>query len=131
MEAKVSTSLENYLETILFLADKNGKVRITDIAGSMNISKPSVHKAVNVLTREGYIFHEKYKPIELTEKGLKAARNIAARHNAITRFLTEILEIAPEEAEREACLLEHAMSVKTVEKLLTFLNKYKKGKTSV
>ncbi len=41
---------EDYVETILILR-KKGEVRSIDIAHEMNVSKPSVCRAVNILKR--------------------------------------------------------------------------------
>ena len=42
-------SLEDYLETLLILDNENGKIRCVDVAKKMDVSKPSVNKAMNVL----------------------------------------------------------------------------------
>ena len=41
-------SLEDYLETLLILDNENGKIRCVDVAKKMDVSKPSVNKAMNV-----------------------------------------------------------------------------------
>ena len=45
----LSKSLEEYLKTIYILGKQEEKVRVTDIAESMNCSKASVNNAVNNL----------------------------------------------------------------------------------
>ena len=46
---KIYQSAEDYLETILFLQEKNGYVRSVDIAQDRGLSKPSVSVAMNVM----------------------------------------------------------------------------------
>ena len=46
---------ENYLEIILILANKNGSVRSIDIAKELEVSKPSVSRAVGLLKESGFI----------------------------------------------------------------------------
>lgn len=65
---RLGESAEMYLETILLL-EKNGKVRSVDIAKSLNVSKPSVNKAMNVLKEMGFVTQETYGEVHLTEAG--------------------------------------------------------------
>ncbi|MDR2938801.1 MAG: metal-dependent transcriptional regulator [Clostridiales bacterium] len=121
-KTRVSPSLEDYLETILFLSQKKDAVRVTDIASDMNISKPSVNKAMNLLKSKGLVEHEHYGTISLTSRGLEIAQNIAGRHTIIKRFLMGLLGVEEEVAEEEACLIEHSMSKDTVDKLNNYVN---------
>ena len=123
MDKSISPSLEDYLEKILFLFERNGSVRMTDVALEMNISKPSVNKAINSLKNSGHVIHEHYGLLNLTEKGLETAKQVKKRHFAILMFLTEVLGVEPETAETEACHLEHSMSEDTVIRLIAYLEK--------
>ncbi len=121
-KSKVSPSLEDYLETILFLSQKNDVVRVTDIAEDMNISKPSVNKAMNLLKSKNLVSHEHYGTISLTQTGLEMAQSVAARHHILKRFLKDLLGVEEKKAEEEACLIEHSISKETIDKLNDYLN---------
>ena len=43
---KISSSQEEYLKTIYLLEKNNKKVRVTDIAERLKITKPSVNKGI-------------------------------------------------------------------------------------
>ena len=45
----ISKALEEYLKTMYILQVQNKEIRVTDIANQMNLSKPSVNKAINNL----------------------------------------------------------------------------------
>lgn len=120
----ITPSLEDYLETIYFLQKRNGNVRVTDVAVDMGISKPSVNKAINILKENKLVNHEHYGLLSLTEEGAKAAYNVAKRHILLTDFLKVYLGVDEETSEKEACLLEHAMSLETAAKLEKFLVKH-------
>ena len=124
-KTNITTSLENYLEAILFLKEKNGNVRLTDVATKMNISKPSVNKAITTLKSMGFVNQERYGLLNLSEKGERYARNIANRHYVLFDFLHNYLGVDIETAEKEACLIEHALSADTAQKLSEFLNNLK------
>ena len=120
---EMTASLEDYLEAIYFLNGANGEVRMTDLAAELGISKPSVNRAVNTLKNQGYVSHEHYGGLQLTEKGVSIAKNIAKRHRMLKCFLMDGLGVAEEIAEKEACCMEHDFSTYTMEKLEVFLEK--------
>ena len=64
--AKLRQSGEDYLETILILS-KKGEVRSIDIANEMNVSKPSVCRAVGILKNGGFIEVDKNGYITFTD----------------------------------------------------------------
>lgn len=117
----ISTALEDYLEAIYVLSLENAAVRITDVARCLGISKPSANRAVNSLKAQGYVDHEPYGDILLTEKGKAHADTVYNRHKLIKKFLVDVLEVTEEEAEREACMIEHSVSQSTVDKIESFI----------
>ena len=120
----VSASLQDYLEAILNLSRTVGTVRVTDIASSLNLAKASVTQALGVLQEQGMVIHERYGPVTLTEKGRRVAMTVSKRHAVILDFLVEVLGVDPASAERDACLMEHAVSSRTMEKLVRFMEQH-------
>jgi Mn-dependent DtxR family transcriptional regulator len=105
---------EMYLETILILSRKNGRVRSIDISEHMGYSKPSVSRAVGLLKQDAFITVEKDGFIHLTEKGLAQAEKILDRHTILTQMLIQ-LGISRETASNDACRIEHVISDETFE----------------
>ena len=127
MKQEITPILENYLESIYNLeVEKNFKeaIRITDIADLVERSKASVNTAIKTLSKLGYIKHEHYGDIELTESGRAIGKDIAERHAIFYYFLTNILGVEEKRADEEACLIEHTMSRDTVHKFKEFLCAY-------
>lgn len=120
--SKVTASLEDYLEAIYFLNGGEG-VRVTDLALELNISKPSVNRAINTLKNQELVEHEHYGNLKLTEKGLELAKNVAQRHRVLKKFLKNILGVEEKTAEKEACLIEHNLSADTIHKISEYTNK--------
>lgn len=122
-EKHLSESIEDYIETIYidFSKDSRG-VRITDLAQAMGVSKASANDAVKKLKSMGYVEHEKYGQIYLTEAGEKMGVKIYDKHTTITKYLTEILGVSPKTAEQDACCIEHIISNETFEKMKKHLN---------
>lgn len=118
----VTSSLQDYLETILNLIQEKKQARVTDIADSMNIAKPSVTQALALLKEKGLIIQDRYGPVELTEEGQEYAQKIKHRHQVIYGFLTQVLGVSSEAAQQDACLMEHDLSSETFERLLVYLD---------
>lgn len=112
---------EDYLEAILNLEDDKGEVRSIDVANFLNVSRPSVNKAVGVLKEMGMVEQEPYSPIKLTDLGRMKASEVDRRHRALRRFLIEVLGVDPTTADDDACKIEHVISKQTMEKLIDYL----------
>lgn len=124
---KLTPSMEDYLKEIYMLQMQSQEVRVTDIAALLSISKASVNKAVNILKDEGYIIHEHYGPVLLSQKGQEAAKGVCDNYKVCMRFLRDILEVEETQAAQEAHLMEHALSKGTRKKLKKFIKKQKKS----
>jgi len=116
---------EDYLEAVLALSQEHEKVRTTDVALRLGVSKPSVNRAMKVLASEGYVNQETYGDIHLTEKGRLKASQVYFRHKILTSFLKDVLGVDAVIAEQDACLIEHDISSETMEKLASFLRSYR------
>ena len=117
----VTSSLQDCLEAILNLIQEKKAARVTDIADRLNIAKPSVIQALAVLKEKGLITQDRYGPVELTEEGRRYALRIRHRHKVIYGFLTQVLNVSPQAAEKDACLMEHDLSKETFSRLLDYL----------
>ena len=108
---------ENYLETILVLSERNGKVRSVDIANELEFSKPSVSRAIGILKKEGLIQVDEGGLIELTEAGKRRAVAVLDRHTVIADYLCKVLGVRPDTSEEDACRIEHIISEETFERM--------------
>lgn len=116
----VTGSLEDYLETIFRIQGSSSVARVRDIADEMDVSPASVTPAMKRLAQLDLIRYSKRNYIELTEKGLNVARRTMTRHNLLSRFLFDILGADRDQAEEEACAMEHHLSDSSVERLAAF-----------
>lgn len=118
---EISSSMQDYLEAILELSGETSSVRVTDIARKLNIAKASVNQTVNKLREMGLVRQQAYGPVELTDEGGRLADRVMQRHIRLKQFLVEALGVEPDVAEKDACLMEHAVSAQTMDKLTEFL----------
>lgn len=115
----IHESAEDYLETILVLKQRLGMVRSIDIVRELGFSKPSVSVAMKRLRENGYLEMDAEGYITLLPPGLEIAQSIYTRHQVLTRFL-EYLGVSKENAEADACKIEHDISSESFEKILAF-----------
>jgi Mn-dependent DtxR family transcriptional regulator len=104
-----SSAVEDYLERIQELIDSKGYARVVDIAMSLGISQASVTNMVKRLDGEGFVKHERYRGLILTEEGRAIAREIGDRHRILTEFLS-LLGVSEAEVERDVEGMEHHLS---------------------
>nr|WP_314992092.1 metal-dependent transcriptional regulator [uncultured Treponema sp.] len=127
MIARVSASQEDYLEVIYDLSHGSESIRSIDIANRLGVSRASVNKRLSLLKEAGFVEHEPYGLVHLTESGCTVAKNVRERHNTLYKFLTDILGVPEETADREACGMEHAISQDTSNRLYAYLSKLNKA----
>lgn len=118
----LTDSNEDYLEAILILKIKNGKVRSVDISKHLNVSKPGVNKAMNILKESGLIEKDYYGDVYLTAKGEEIAKRIYKKHTTIKEFLL-YLGVDEETSDIDCCKIEHVISEKTFKAIKDFLKK--------
>ncbi len=107
-----SETAAKYLKAILQLKEQNGEVRSAMLATEMNVKRPTVCVALQQLQNDGYIQFEADHEICLTESGEEIARKVMERY----RYFCELflhLGITPQIAEKDACILEFALSDET------------------
>ena len=106
----MSSSLEDYLEAIAEILEKDEHAHTKDIAEKLNVSMPSVTNALQALAARGLIVYRSHAPVQLTDSGAAKATIIRRRHNALCRFLSQLLKVSPEEANATACRIEHVIA---------------------
>lgn len=122
---ELSESMEDYLEAVLIVRCKNGEnnVRSIDVATYLNVSKPSVSRAVKLLRRGGYLEIDSDSFLHLTNIGAHLAEKIYERHRFFSVLLTAI-GVSEEVAVKDACRIEHYISKETFEKIRAIWSNY-------
>ena len=125
---KLTQSMEDYLEAVAVLEKKNKIARVRDISGLLKVKASSVTAALDNLSKNNLVIHERYGYVQLTPKGEKLAADVAKKHRVLTKFLSEILNIDPGVAAEDACKMEHSISPSTFEKLTKFVKSVERKK---
>jgi len=117
----LSASLEDYLEVIFHLEKSNRVARAKDIADQMNVQRASVTGALKALAGKGLINYSPYSFITLTPAGRSIAQDVIRRHDILKEFFIIALQLTPEDAEANACRVEHAINLNAVDRLVSLL----------
>lgn len=113
-------ALEDYLETIFLLVREHGFARVRDIAKARRVKSGSVTPALRRLDEMGLVKYVQREYVGLTDDGEREARRVLARHDLLSRFFSEILQMSPTAAAREACAMEHSLSPEGMDRLVRF-----------
>ncbi len=113
---ELTPSMEDYLETMLLLEQKNRVARVKDIAEKLSVQMPSVTGALKSLKSRELVEYEKNSFINLTPKGLKLAKAILQRHEILVEFFNLALGLKGDHAETQACRMEHTIDQNTAER---------------
>ena len=113
---QIHQSAEDYLETILMLTQRMGKVRSIDVVNELGFTKASVSIAMKKLRENGYIAVDGEGNLTLLEPGREIAERIYSRHRLLTHFFMQ-LGVDEKTAAEDACKAEHILSEQTLEKI--------------
>ena len=111
-EKNVEKTIEDYLEAMLMIQEKQGYIRSIDVAYLLGVTKPSVTYTTKRLKERGYITMDENNYIILTETGMAIASHTYDRHRILTKVLID-LGVDRDTAEQDACLIEHDISRET------------------
>lgn len=120
MREELTSSLEDYLETIYLIISEKEAVRPKDIAKRLNVSNASVTGALKTLSDKGMINYTPYDIITLTHQGREAAMDVVRRHVLLKDFFVHVLGVSEQEADSAACAMEHGISSTVLDKLAKF-----------
>ncbi len=108
--------MEDYLEQIYLHIERSGLARASDIADSLDVLPSSVTKMVQRLDREGYVYYERYKGIELTDRGLAFGKKLVKRHDILEEFL-RIIGVKEEKIYEDVEGIEHHLSWNAIDRI--------------
>lgn len=104
---------EDYVEAIADLEAARGACRVTDLADRFGVTHVTVIRTVQRLERDGLVSTEPYKPVTLTARGRRLAKDCKDRHDTVLRFLLAI-GVEPSAAAADTEGIEHHVSPATL-----------------
>ena len=111
-----------YLKAIYLTQQQaDGPASTGDVADVLDVSPASANEMIGKLEDRGLLDHETYKGVDLTDDGIKQARDALQNYCIIERFLIEVLEV--EDFRAEAKQLEGVIDETVAERLDTIIDR--------
>lgn len=114
-------SAAHYLMTIHELLSTQGYARVTDIAKRLNITRGSCSISLKPLKKRGLVVEDANKFLSLSEEGRRLAEIVERNDELLETFLRDVLGVSADQAEVDACKIEHLLSIETSVKLCNFI----------
>ncbi len=114
-------SAAHYLMTIHELLQTQGYARVTDIAKRLNITRGSCSISLKPLKKRGLVVEDSNKFLLLSDEGRRLAEIVERNDELLEIFLRDVLGVNPEQAEIDACKIEHLLSIESSVKLCNFI----------
>ena len=121
---QVGETIENYLETIFMLLQKQDSIRSIDVVNEMGYSKPTISVMMKQLREGSFIEIDESGYITLTNVGLDIAKRVYERHVLLTEILIK-LGVTEEVAHEDACKVEHQLSKESFARIKEYYLKHK------
>ena len=117
----IAHSAAHQLMAISSMRNKFGYARVTDVAKRLSITRGSASITLKALKEKGLVVEDENKFLQLSPKGDSLARLIQSKKRILIKFFRDVLEVDAEQAEINACKIEHLISYEIGEKLLSFV----------
>jgi len=119
--ADLTAPAEDYLKTIYELERDGAAAGTNEIAARLDIAPASVSGMVRRLADQGFVEHEPYRGVRLTDTGRVNALRMLRRHRILECYLTAVLGYPWDDVHDEAERLEHAASDELIERMAAAL----------
>jgi len=121
----ISSTHEMYLKVLHEARGEHGVSRVGDLAKRLDVSPGTVSTVLKSLERMHFVRHERYGFVVLTPDGTDVAECVIRRYDTIRALLVEVLGVSQETAEVDACMMEHAVSPATIERMQDMLERHR------
>ncbi|NLL37737.1 MAG: metal-dependent transcriptional regulator [Fretibacterium sp.] len=124
----ITPRIEDYLEEIFLLESTGRPVTVTELAERLKITKGTVTATVQKLAAHGFLTHERYGAMHLTDRGRRKGLVVFRRHEGLRAFFHELLGLDREKSSEMACSMEHYIDSVTEERLYAMLEFFRRAR---
>ncbi len=128
---QLSSTHEMYLKVLYRLREEHEVARVRDMAKGLGVSPGTVSAVLKKLENHGYVNHDRYGAATLTKKGEEIAECVVRRYENIHALLTEVLGLDLDTAETDACMMEHAVSPATINRIEQLVTLVRDGRLDI
>jgi DtxR family Mn-dependent transcriptional regulator len=116
----ITHSAAHHLMAIDELVNTLGYARVSDIARRLNITRGSVSISLKPMKEAGLILQDENRHLRLSETGQRLVNGVKSKRVLIRRLFSELLGLDEQQAEIDACKMEHLISNETARRLVAF-----------
>jgi len=117
----ITHSAAHHLMAIDDLMRRYGYARVSDVARLLNITRGSVSISLKPMKDAGLVIQDENRHLRLSERGQALVDAIKTKRTLFQRLFHDLLGVDTEQAEIDACKLEHLVSDETARRLVSFL----------
>lgn len=117
----LSSTHEMYLKVLYQLEQEHEVARVRDMAKGLGVKPGTVTAVLKKLEQNGLVIHDHYGAVRLTPAGNRMAECVVHRFEILKQLLTNVLGLEEDAAELDACMMEHAISPSTMNRMEMFL----------
>jgi len=117
-KSRVTHSAAHYMMAIDNLRKDFGYARVTDVADWLEVSRGAASMALAQLKKRKLVTQDPRRFLLLTEEGERVVRQIEENYGILSKFFEEMLGVPREEAQADACKMEHLLSLETGRRML-------------
>lgn len=117
----VTHSAAHHLVAIEGLIEEYGYARVTDVAKRLSITRGSASITIRNLKSRGFVEADSRGFLRLSGDGMKIVRGVQAKKSVIKKLFTDLLGVGEDQANVDACKIEHLISGKTAERVTRLL----------
>lgn len=121
----LTESMEDYLEMIHRIVEKKGYIIAVDLAEALQLKASSITKMIQKLHETGFILYEKYRHMELTEKGDQYGSFLVWRDEILKEFLK--LLTYQDHIEEQVEGMEHYITPRTMDLIFGLILYFKEN----
>jgi DtxR family Mn-dependent transcriptional regulator len=128
---QITHSAAHYLMAIKQLLEDHGYARVTDIAKALNITRGSCSISLKPLKKKELVVEDENRFLKLSEEGQRLAELVELNDKLLEVLFGEVLGLDPEQAEIDACKIEHLLSIEASTRLCAFVKVWQSGAPEV
>lgn len=117
----ITHSAAHHLMAIDDLMRKLGYARVSDVAKQLSITRGSVSVSLQPLKEAGLVVQDENRHLRLSPMGQALVDEIKTKRHLVQRLFADLLGVHPEQAEIDACKMEHLLSRQTAQRIVSFL----------
>lgn len=117
----ITHSAAHHLMAVDDLIQSLGYARVSDVARVLGITRGSVSISLKPLREAGLLVQDDNKHLKLSDRGRQLVAQIKTKRHLIERLLSNVLGVEHEQAEIDACKIEHLLSNESAQRMVSFL----------